>query len=153
NPGLSGGASHHSDPINFNWNTFQAGFDSISPTISSIWVGSNSLPQNSQLTINWRAADNPGGSGLDHFGLFLEQNGVAFNTYGYVPGLDASEQDGRLLHGAAIRDANAISYNFTIPANLPTGSNYRIKLVAVDGAGNHSMYAYSNVFTVTAQVG
>jgi Calx-beta domain/SdrD B-like domain len=153
NASLSGGAHHHSDPINFSWNTSLAAFDSIGPSISSASVTPTSVSQDGRLTINFRAADNTGGSGLDHFGFFLERNGTSFNTRGYVAGLAPSETDGRLLHGAAIYDPNATSYTWTVPANLPTGVNYRVRIVAVDKANNYSSYAYTNTFSVTAQGG
>src|SRR5205807_1665201 len=89
----------------------------------------------------WTATDNVG---VDYVALYLYAGGAAVNTSAY-----GGTSDGALGAAALHLAGNANSYSWTIPAALPVRSDYSVKVVAFDAAGN-SGNRFTNTFTVQA---
>jgi hypothetical protein len=106
------------------------------PVIVRISANPVTLEAGDETTITWLARDN---TGIDHVELYLYRGAgtsAAFrvNTTSLVEGGSA---DGR-LSATANSLPNNRRFVWEVPAGLPRGDDYRIRLVAVDEDGNSS---------------
>lgn len=129
----------------------QAGSDD--PVVHWVTRSLNSVVPGETIDINWFADDN---IGVDHIGLFLYRgagtsDAFKVDTTPYVPG---GNPDGR-LSANGFELPNTGSYTWTVPANLPLASDYRIKVVAWDSSDPQTAntdYLFTSFFTVADEI-
>ncbi len=108
---------------NYNYDVDRGGSGDGTPPTAPTSLSSGSA-DSSSVDLNWSASSDSGGSGLDHYNVYVD---------------------------GSVNSQVAAGNSSTTVSNLSSGTNYDFYVTAVDGAGNES--GSSNTITVSTDSG